>query len=134
MSNFNFIKAFKAIQEKKDHEIELSNNEITELKSINESFIELLGNTFYYGYYQGNNTQELEIDKKINIIWAIDSVKETITSRYDINFIALLQIVKLCDSDNEAMKSLFVLPGIKQKRTPRSSPGVGMLKVKSIPK
>lgn len=109
MSNFNFIKAFKAIQEKKDHEIELSNNEITELKSINESFIELLGNTFYYGYYQGNNTQELEIDKKINIIWAIDSVKETITSRYDINFIALLQIVKLCDSDNEAMKSLFVL-------------------------
>ena len=75
----------------------------------NESFIELLGNTFYYGYYQGNNTQELEIDKKINIIWAIDSAKETITSRYDINFIALLQIVKLCNSDNEAMKSLFVL-------------------------
>ena len=109
MSNFNFIKAFKAIQENKNHEIELSSNEITELKSINESFIELLGNTFYYGYYQGNNTQELEIDKKINIIWAIDSAKETITSRYDINFIALLQIVKLCNSDNEAMKSLFVL-------------------------
>ena len=75
----------------------------------NESFIELLGNTFYYGYYQGNNSQELETDKKINMIWAIDSAKETITSRYDINFIALLQIVKLCDSDNEAMKSLFVL-------------------------
>ena len=109
MSNFNFIKAFKAIQENKNHEIELSSNEITELKSINESFIELLGNTFYYGYYQENNTQELEIDKKINIIWAIDSAKETITSRYDINFIALLQIVKLCNSDNEAMKSLFVL-------------------------
>ena len=109
MSNFNFIKAFKAIQENKNHEIELSSNEITELKSINESFIELLGNTFYYGYYQGNNTQELEIGKKINIIWAIDSAKETITSRYDINFIALLQIVKLCNSDNEAMKSLFVL-------------------------
>lgn len=109
MSNFNFIKAFKAIQENKDHEIELSSNEITELKSINESFIELLGNTFYYGYYQGNNAQELETDKKINMIWAIDSAKKTITSRYDINFIALLQIVKLCDSDNEAMKSLFIL-------------------------
>ena len=109
MSNFNFIKAFKAIQENKNHEIELSSNEITELKSINESFIELLGNVFYYGYYQGNNVQELETDKKINIIWAIDSAKETITSRYDINFIALLQIVKLCDSDNEAMKSLFIL-------------------------
>ena len=109
MSNFNFIKAFKAIQENKDHEIELSNNEITELKSINESFIELLGNTFYYGYHQGNNAQELETGKKINMIWAIDSAKETITSRYDINFIALLQIVKLCDSDNEAMKSLFIL-------------------------
>lgn len=109
MSNFNFIKAFKAIQENKNHEIELSSNEITELKSINESFIELLGNVFYYGYYQGNNAQELETDKKINIIWAIDSAKETITSRYDINFIALLQIVKLCDSDNEAMKSLFIL-------------------------
>ena len=109
MSNFNFIKAFKAIQENKDHEIELSNNEITELKSINESFIELLGNTFYYGYYQGNNSQELETDKKINMICAIDSAKETITSHYDINFIALLQIVKLCDSDNEAMKSLFIL-------------------------
>ena len=75
----------------------------------NESFIELLGNVFYYGYYQGNNAQELETDKKINIIWAIDSAKETITSRYDINFIALLQIVKLCDSDNEAMRSLFIL-------------------------
>ena len=109
MSNFNFIKAFKAIQENKNHEIELSNSEITELKSINESFIELLGNTFYYGYYQGNNAQELETDKKINMIWAIDSAKETITSHYDINFIALLQIVKLCNSDNEAMKSLFVL-------------------------
>ena len=109
MSNFNFIKAFKAIQENKNHEIELSSNEITELKSINESFIELLGNVFYYGYYQGNNVQELETDKKINIIWAIDSAEETITSRYDINFIALLQIVKLCDSDNEAMKSLFIL-------------------------
>ena len=109
MSNFNFIKAFKAIQENKDHEIELSSNEITELKSINESFIELLGNTFYYGYHQGNNAQELETGKKINMIWAIDSAKETITSRYDINFIALLQIVKLCDSDNEAMKSLFIL-------------------------
>ncbi len=109
MSNFNFIKAFKAIQENKDHEIELSNNEITELKSINESFIELLGNTFYYGYHQGNNAQELETGKKINMIWAIDSAKETITSHYDINFIALLQIVKLCDSDNEAMKSLFIL-------------------------
>ena len=109
MSNFNFIKAFKAIQENKNHEIELSSNEITELKSINESFIELLGNVFYYGYYQGNNAQELETDKKINIIWAIDSTKETITSRYDINFIALLQIVKLCDSDNEAMRSLFIL-------------------------
>ena len=109
MSNFNFIKAFKAIQENKNHEIELSSNEITELKSINESFIELLGNVFYYGYYQGNNAQELETDKKINIIWAIDSAKETITSRYDINFIALLQIVKLCDSDNEAMRSLFIL-------------------------
>ena len=109
MSNFNFIKAFKAIYENKNHEIELSSREIAKLKSINESFIELLGNTFYYGYYQGNNTQELEIDKKINIIWAIDSAKETITSRYDINFIALLQIVKLCDSDNEAMKSLFIL-------------------------
>ena len=109
MSNFNFIKAFKAIQENKNHEIELSSNEITELKSINESFIELLGNVFCYGYYQGNNAQELETDKKINIIWAIDSAKETITSRYDINFIALLQIVKLCDSDNEAMKSLFIL-------------------------
>lgn len=109
MSNFNFIKAFKAIQENKNHEIELSSNEITELKSINEIFIELLGNVFYYGYYQGNNAQELETDKKINIIWAIDSAKETITSRYDINFIALLQIVKLCDSDNEAMRSLFIL-------------------------
>ncbi|WP_342998093.1 hypothetical protein [Catenibacterium mitsuokai] len=109
MSNFNFIKAFKAIQENKDHEIELSSNEITELKSINESFIELLGNAFYYGYHQGNNAQELETGKKINMIWAIDSAKETITSRYDINFIALLQIVKLCDSDNEAMKSLFIL-------------------------
>lgn len=109
MSNFNFIKAYKAIQENKDHEIELSNNEITELKSINESFIELLGNTFYYGYHQGNNAQELETDKKINMIWAIDSAKETITSHYDINFIALLQIVKLCDSDNEGMKSLFIL-------------------------
>ena len=109
MSNFNFIKAFIAIQENKNHEIELSSNEITELKSINESFIELLGNTFYYGYYQGNNAQELETDKKINMIWAIDSAKETITSHYDINFIALLQIVKLCNSDNEAMKSLFVL-------------------------
>lgn len=32
MSNFNFIKAFKAIQENKNHEIELSSNEITELK------------------------------------------------------------------------------------------------------
>ena len=109
MSNFNFIKAFKAIQENKNHEIELSSNEITELKSINESFIELLGNAFYYGYYQGNNAQELETDKKINMIWAIDSAKETITSRYDINFIALLQIVKLCDLDKEAMKSLFIL-------------------------
>lgn len=109
MSNFNFTKAFKAIYKNKNHEIELSNHEIAELKSINESFIELLGNTFYYGYYQGNNSQELETDKKINIIWAIDSVKETITSRYDINFIALLQIVKLCDSDNEAMRSLFIL-------------------------
>lgn len=109
MSNFNFIKAFKAIYENKNHEIELSSREIAKLKSINESFIELLGNTFYYGYYQGNNFQELETDKKINIIWAIDSAKETITSRYDINFIALLQIVKLCDSDNEAMKSLFIL-------------------------
>ena len=64
MSNFNFIKAFKAIQENKNHEIELSSNEITELKSINESFIELLGNVFCYGYYQGNNAQELETDKK----------------------------------------------------------------------
>lgn len=109
MSNFNFTKAFKAIYKNKNHEIELSNHEIAALKSINESFIELLGNTFYYGYYQGNNSQELETDKKINIIWAIDSAKETITSRYDINFIALLQIVKLCDSDNEAMRSLFVL-------------------------
>lgn len=109
MSNFNFIKAFKAIYENKNHEIELSSREIAKLKSINESFIELLGNTFYYGYYQGNNFQELETDKKINIIWTIDSAKETITSRYDINFIALLQIVKLCDSDNEAMKSLFIL-------------------------
>ena len=109
MSNFNFIKAFKAIYENKNHEIELSSREIAKLKSINESFIELLGNTFYYGYYQGNNTKELETDKKINIIWAIDSAKETITSHYDINFIALLQIVKLCDSDNEAMKSLFIL-------------------------
>lgn len=109
MSNFNFIKAFKAIQENKNHEIELSSNEITELKSINESFIELLENAFYYGYYQGNNTQELETDKKINMIWAIDSAKETITSRYNINFIALLQLVKLCDSDNEAMRSLFIL-------------------------
>lgn len=108
MSNFNFTKAFKAIYKNKNHEIELSSHEIAELKSINESFIELLGNTFYYGYYQGNNSQELETDK-INIIWAIDSAKETITSRYDINFIALLQIVKLCDSDNEAMKSLFIL-------------------------
>lgn len=109
MSNFNFTKAFKAIYKNKNHEIELSNHEIAALKSINESFIELLGNTFYYGYYQGNNSQELETDKKNNIIWAIDSAKETITSRYDINFIALLQIVKLCDSDNEAMRSLFVL-------------------------
>lgn len=109
MSNFNFTKAFKAIYKNKNHEIKLSNHEIAELKSINESFIELLGNTFYYGYYQGNNSQELETDKKINIIWAIDSAKETITSRYDINFIALLQIVKLCDSDNEAMRSLFIL-------------------------
>ena len=109
MSNFNFIKAFKAIQENKNHEIELSSNEITELKNINESFIELLGNAFYYGYYQGNNAQELETDKKINMIWAIDSAKETITSHYDINFIALLQMVKLCDSDNEAMRSLFIL-------------------------
>ena len=109
MSNFNFIKAFKAIYKNKNHEIELSSREIAELKSINESFIELLGNTFYYGYYQGNNSQELETDKKINIIWAIDSAKETITSRYDIDFIALLQIVKLCDSDNEAMRSLFIL-------------------------
>lgn len=109
MSNFNFTKAFKAIYKNKNHEIELSNHEIAALKSINESFIELLGNTFYYGYYQGNNSQELETDKKINIIWAIDSAKETITSRYDINFIALLQIVKLCDSDNEAMRSLFIL-------------------------
>ena len=109
MSNFNFIKAFKAIQENKNHEIELSSNEITELKSINESFIELLGNAFYYGYHQGNNAQELETDKKINMIWAIDSAKETITSHYDINFIALLQIVKLCDSDNEAVKTLFIL-------------------------
>lgn len=109
MSNFNFTKAFKAIYKNKNHEIELSNHEIAELKSINESFIELLGNTFYYGYYQENNSQELETDKKINIIWAIDSAKETITSRYDINFIALLQIVKLCDSDNEAMRSLFIL-------------------------
>ena len=109
MSNFNFIKAFKAIYKNKNHEIELSSREIAELKSINESFIELLGNTFYYGYYQGNNSQELETDKKINIIWAIDSAKETITSRYDIDFTALLQIVKLCDSDNEAMRSLFIL-------------------------
>lgn len=109
MSNFNFIKAFKAIQENKNHEIELSSSEITELKSINESFIELLGNVFYYGYYRGNNAQELKTDKKINMIQAIDSAKETITSRYDINFIALLQIVKLCDSDNEAMRSLFIL-------------------------
>lgn len=109
MSNFNFIKAFKAIQENKNHKIELSSSEITELKSINESFIELLGNTFYYGYYQGNNAQELETDKKINMIWAIDSAKETITSHYDIDFIALLQLVKLCDSDNEAMRSLFIL-------------------------
>lgn len=109
MSNFNFIKAFKAIQENMNHEIELSSNEITRLKSINESFIELLGNTFYYGYYQGNNAQELKTDKKINMITAIDSAKETITSRYDINFIAILQIVKLCDSDNEAMRSLFIL-------------------------
>lgn len=119
MSNFNFIKAFKAIQENKNHEIELSNSEITELKSINESFIELLGNTFYYGYYQGNNAQELETDKKINMIWAIDSAKKTITSHYDINFIALLQIVKLCDSDNEAMRSLFILgynQGVKEYR------------------
>lgn len=109
MSNFNFIKAFKAIQENKNHKIELSSSEITELKSINESFIELLGNAFYYGYYQGNNAQELETDKKINMIWAIDSAKETITSHYDIDFIALLQLVKLCDSDNEAMRSLFIL-------------------------
>lgn len=109
MSNFNFIKAFKAIQENMNHEIELSSNEITRLKSINESFIELLGNTFYYGYYQGNNAQKLKTDKKINMITAIDSAKETITSRYDINFIAFLQIVKLCDSDNEAMRSLFIL-------------------------
>lgn len=64
MSNFNFIKAFKAIYENKNHEIELSSREIAKLKSINESFIELLGNTFYYGYYQGNNSQELETDKK----------------------------------------------------------------------
>lgn len=109
MSNFNFIKAFKAIYKNKNHEIELSSREIAELKSINESFIELLGNAFYYGYYQGNNFQELETGKKINMIWAIDSAKETITSRYDINFIAFLQIVKLCDSDNEAMRSLFIL-------------------------
>lgn len=109
MSNYNFIKAFKAIQENKNHEIELSSNEITELKSINESFIELLRNTFYYGYYRGVKAQELEIDKKINMIWAIDSAAETITSRYDINFIALLQIIKLCDSDNEAMRSLYIL-------------------------
>ena len=109
MSNYNFIKAFKAIQENKNHEIELSSNEITELKSINESFIELLGNTFYYGYYRGVKAQELEIDKKINMIWAIDSATETITSRYDIDFIALLQIIKLCDSDNEAMRSLYIL-------------------------
>lgn len=109
MSNYNFIKAFKAIQENKNHEIELSSNEITELKSINESFIELLRNTFYYGYYRGVKAQELEIDKKINMIWAIDSATETITSRYDINFIALLQIIKLCDSDNEAMRSLYIL-------------------------
>lgn len=60
MSNYNFIKAFKAIQENKNHEIELSSNEITELKSINESFIELLGNTFYYGYYRGVKAQELK--------------------------------------------------------------------------
>jgi hypothetical protein len=109
VSNYNFIKAFKAIQENKNHEIELSSNEITELKSINESFIELLGNTFYYGYYRGVKAQELEIDKKINMIWAIDSATETITSRYDIDFIALLQIIKLCDSDNEAMRSLYIL-------------------------
>ena len=109
MSNFNFIKAFKAIYENKNHEIELSSREIAKLKSINESFIELLGNTFYYGYYQGNNAQELKTDQETNMICAIDSAKETITSHYDINFIALLQIVKLCDSDNEAMKSLFIL-------------------------
>ena len=35
MSNFNFIKAFKAIQENKNNKIELSSSEITELKSIN---------------------------------------------------------------------------------------------------
>ena len=109
MSNFNFIKAFKAIQENKNHKIELSSSEITELKSINESFIELLGNTFYYGYYQGNNAQELKTSQETNMVQVIDSAKETITSRYDINFIALLQIVKLCDLDNEAMKSLFIL-------------------------
>lgn len=109
MSNFNFIKAFKAIQENKNHKIELSSSEITELKSINESFIELLGNTFYYGYYQGNNSQKLKTSQETNMVQVIDSAKETITSRYDINFIALLQIVKLCDSDNEAMKSLFIL-------------------------
>ena len=68
-----------------------------------------MGNTFYYGYYQGNNAQELKTDQETNMICAIDSAKETITSHYDINFIALLQIVKLCDSDNEAMKSLFIL-------------------------
>ena len=109
MSNFNFIKAFKVIQENKNHKIELSSSEITELKSINESFIELLGNTFYYGYYQGNNSQELKTSQETNMVQVVNSAKETITSRYDINFIALLQIVKLCDSDNEAMKSLFIL-------------------------
>ena len=109
MSNFNFIKAFKAIYKNKNHEIELSSREIAELKSINESFIELLGNTFYYGYYQGNNSQELKTNQETNMVQVVDSAKETITSHYDINFIALLQIVKLCDLDNEAMKSLFIL-------------------------
>ena len=119
MSNFNFIKAFKAIQENKNHKIELSSSKITKLKSINESFIELLGNTFYYGYYQGNNSQELKTSQETNMVQVIDSAKETITSRYDINFIALLQTVKLCDSDNEAMKSLFILgynQGVKEYR------------------
>ena len=43
------------------------------------------------------------------MVQVVDSAKETITRHYDINFIALLQIVKLCDLDNEAMKSLFIL-------------------------